>query len=134
MMTPRQPHPLLWLVESLSDHPSFANRAMFGGRAIHYGGRFVLYLTMQEEPWRGVLVPTERGHHPALVAEFPALAPHPVLGKWLYLPESSPGFEDDAHKLVRLVHALDQRIGIVPGAGKKRLGGKSRKPRHFMSE
>ena len=36
---------------------------------MHFGGRFVLYLTMKEEPWRGVLVPTEREHQHSLIAD-----------------------------------------------------------------
>jgi hypothetical protein len=74
----------------------------------------VLVLADGDEPWRGVLVPTERESHAALMAEFPALASHPVLGKWLYLPESATSFERDAEKLVECVRRLDARIGVLP--------------------
>jgi hypothetical protein len=122
---------------------------MFGGRAVHFGGRFVLYLTMKEEPWRGVLVPTEREHQPSLIAEFPSLSPHPVLPKWLYLPEAAPTFERDAQRLVSLARALDPRIGVIPGTKTKKratansaqaasrsssAAAKSKPPRHFMLE
>jgi len=107
-------HPLLWLTEPLRDTPGFEDRAMFGGRAIYYDGRMVLYLTMKEEPWRGVLLPTERESQAALVTEFPALRPHAVLPKWLYLPETEASFERDAQRLVALIRALDPRIGVVP--------------------
>ncbi len=140
-MPPKPPHPLLWLAEPLQDDPSYLDKAMFGGRAVHYGGRFVLYLSWKEEPWRGVLVPTEREHQPALIAEFPALAPHPVLPRWLYLPEAAPTFEADAARLVALIRRLDPRLGVVPGASAKKPA-KTRRPgtsatpkrKHFMLE
>ena len=139
-MPPKPPHPLLWLAEPLQDDPSYLDKAMFGGRAVHYGGRFVLYLSWKEEPWRGVLVPTEREHQPSLIAEFPALAPHPILPKWLYLPEASPTFEADAARLVALIRRLDPRLGVVPGASAKKPA-KTRRPaaatpkrKHFMLE
>jgi hypothetical protein len=112
-------HPLAWVVETLESEPSFALRPMFGGRAVHLHGRMVLYLTLKKEPWRGVLVPTLRDHQPALQAECPALSPHPILGKWLYLPEAAPSFERDAAWIVRRIRARDARIGIEPG-GKRR--------------
>jgi hypothetical protein len=139
-MPPRPPHPLLWIVDPLRDNPSYLDKPMFGGRAVHFDGRFVLYLSWKDEPWRGVLVPTEWEHQPALIAEFPALAPHPILPKWLYLSEASPSFEADAARLVALIRRLDPRIGVLPGA-------KARKPakakagaapapqrKHFMLE
>lgn len=121
----------------MRDNPSYLDRPMFGGRAVHFGGRFVLFLAMKEEPWRGVLVPTERKHQPSLIAEFPSLAPHPVLPKWLYLPEATPTFEPDAQRLVDLAHALDPRIGVIPGTKTKKKPGKApRNPphQHFMLE
>ena len=88
-----------------------------------------------------MLVPTEREHQPALIAELPALAPHPVLPKWLYLPEAAPTFEADAARLVALIRRLDPRLGVVPGVTAKRPA-KVRRPgtsaapkrKHFMLE
>jgi hypothetical protein len=139
---PKQPHPLLWLVESLADNPSYLDKPMFGGRAVHFDGRFVLYLSWKDEPWRGVLVPTEREHQPSLIAEFPSLAPHPVLPKWLYLPEASPAFEADAARLVALIRRLEPRIGVLPGTKAKKPAkaktgastGKIKRRKHFMLE
>jgi len=140
---PKQPHPLLWLVDSLTDNPSYLDKPMFGGRAVHFGGRFVLFLVWKDEPWRGVLVPTEREHQPSLIAEFPSLAPHPVLPKWLHLPERAETFEADASRLVALIRRLDPRIGVLPGAKAKKQSAKSRATgttakskvrRHFMRE
>lgn len=87
---------------------------MFGGKAVYLHGKFILFLADRDEPWRGVLVPTERAHQPSLIAERPALAPHPVLPKWLYLPETADSFETDAQSLVASALQGDLRIGIVP--------------------
>ena len=139
-MPPKQPHPLLWLAEPLQVDPSYLDKAMFGCRAVHFGGRLVLALAWKEEPWRGVLVPTEREHQPSLIAEFPAFAPHPVLPKWLYLPETAPTFEADAARLVALIRRLDPRIGVIPGSKAKKpatgkTGGRApQKRKHFMLE
>jgi hypothetical protein len=117
---PKPVHRHLWLVEPLATEPTLLVRPMFGGRAVYLHGRLVLYLAAKAEPWRGVLVPMERDQHAALQRDFPALAPHPVLPKWLYLPESAESFEADAARLVTLARTRDPRIGIVPPAAKRR--------------
>lgn len=83
-------------------------------------GQHRLFLTAQGEPWQGALVCTSREHHESLLAEFPSLVRHPVLGKWLYLPESADSFEADARRLVQLASRRDPRIGVASSAGKKR--------------
>jgi len=87
---------------------------MFGGKAVYFRGKFVRFLADKDEPWRGLLVPTEREYQPSLIADFPALSPHPVLPKWLYLPETTDSFETDASQLVTLAQRDDDRVGIVP--------------------
>lgn len=86
---------------------------MFGGRAVYLDGRLVLFFIAKEEPWRGMLVCTDRCHHGALKMEFPALAPHGVLPKWLYLPEKADEFEKSAAQLVELARQRDPRIGVL---------------------
>jgi len=110
----RKIHPHAWLWETLESDPTFVLRTMFGAKAVYLDGRNVLCFCASEEPWRGLLVPTDRAHHEALRAEFPVLTPHPILGKWLYLPESADSFERDAAMLVRLARARDPRVGITP--------------------
>ena len=124
---PRSVNRLFWLAEPLADNPTFLDRPMFGGRSIYFDGRMVLYLTTKREPWRGVLVPVEREHHASIVAQFPALKPHSVLPKWLYLRESEPTFERDAQAIVECIRRLDPRFGIVPPQKKRRSG--MRRPR-----
>ena len=106
-------HPYTWLWETLEAEPSFELRAMFGAKAVYLGGKLQLCFTVKEEPWRGVLVCTDKTYHPSLTKEFPDLRPHPVLPKWLYLPESIETFESVASRLVALVRKRDERIGVI---------------------
>jgi hypothetical protein len=115
----RPEHPLEWLTDPVRDEPSFVLKSWFGGRTIMLHGLHMLFLTTQGEPWQGVLVCTFHEHQPSLLAEFPALRPHPVLKKWLYLPESADTFERIARRLVQLVRARDPRIGIHPSPPKR---------------
>lgn len=57
---------------------------------------------------------TSHERHATLIAEMPALRPHPVLGKWLYVPQDDPVFETVAEKLTALVLARDPRVGVEP--------------------
>lgn len=116
----KPPHPLEWLAEPLIDEPTFVLKSWFGGRTIMLHGLHTLFLTTQGEPWQGVLVCTFHDHQPSLLAEFPSLRQHPILKKWLYLPESAETFEADAKRLVRLARDRDPRIGIPPSPKKKR--------------
>jgi hypothetical protein len=108
-------HRYAWLLETLETEPTLFVRPMFGGKAVYLHGRLVLSLNAHEEPWRGVLVATSQEHHASLVAERPALRVHPILGKWLYLPEACATFERDATWLVARIRACDPRIGVEPG-------------------
>ena len=107
-------HPYAWLWESLEGEPSFVLRAMFGAKAVYLHGKLQLCFTAKSEPWRGVLVCTEKCNHRSLMDAFPALAPHPVLPKWLYLPESNDAFEFTATRLVDSVRKRDPRVGVIP--------------------
>lgn len=118
-------HPHHWLWESLETDPGFVLKPMFGGKALYLDGKLMLYFAAKEEPWRGMLVCTEREHHAALQKEFPILAPHPVLPKWLYLPEESDSFERTAARLVTLARRRDPQIGVAPKPKKPRPRAKS---------
>ncbi len=113
-------HPLQWLAEPLLGEPTYVLKSWFGGRTIMLHGRHHLFLTVQGEPWQGVLVCTYHEHQASLRAEFPALQQHPVLGKWLYLPEAAESFERDAKRLLQLVRSRDPRLGILPSPKKKK--------------
>lgn len=118
--TARVVHPYAWLWEPLAEEPSFVLRPMFGTRAVYLDGRLMLCFSPRQEPWRGVLVATSPEHHAALLAAFPGLRVHPVLAKWLYLPESDDAFERTAVALVQAVRRRDPRIGVQPPAKKSR--------------
>ncbi len=107
-------HPYSWLWEPLESEPSFLLRSMFGAKAVYLDGRMVLCFSSGAEPWNGMLVCTERSHHESLVADFPALSPHPILPKWLYLSDSADGFDRWAEALVSLAKKRDPRVGIIP--------------------
>jgi hypothetical protein len=117
----KREHPLEWLTEGVQNEPTFVFKSWFGGRSIMLRGKHQLFLTTQGEPWQGVLVCTFHEHQPSLLAEFPALKRHPVLGKWLYLPETAETFERDARQLVRLARAGDPRLGVAPSPRKSRV-------------
>ncbi len=115
-----KPHPLRWIVESLEEEPSYLEKAMFGARGCYLHGRLVLVLAARKEPWKGLLVPTEKKYHESLQDEFPGLMVHTILGKWLYLPEESEDFEETASRLVDLIREEDPRIGVLPKPRKRR--------------
>jgi hypothetical protein len=109
--------PFEWVVDPLLEEPSFVVRPMFGAYGCYLHGRLVVVLCgRREEPWHGVLVPTEREHHRSLLRQFPALTPHEVLGKWLYLSAATDAFEPTAHALVERIRRDDDRIGVEPRA------------------
>jgi hypothetical protein len=125
----RQPHRYEWLWEPLVEDPTFVLRSMFGAKAAYLGGKLMLCFCAGEEPWRGVLVCTGHEHHEPLRTDFPELAPHPILPKWLYLPESADRFEAVAGKLVSLARRRDPRLGVTPSARKRRKPGLRKSPR-----
>lgn len=121
----KPPHPLEWLTEPLLDDAGFEMKSWFGGRTLMLDGKHQLFLSTQGEPWQGVLVCTFHEHQASLLAEFPSLRPHPILGKWLYLPEAAETFERDAKRLVQLARRRDPRLGVESSARKKKRAAKT---------
>jgi len=123
---PQRQYHLQWVFSAFDEHPTFATKRMFGGLAAYCHGRMVMVL--MEDPdeysyrgveyaypiWDGILLPTEREFHPSLLDEFPDLDNHPVLPKWLYLPQVTENFERLAEKLADRIVANDERFGIYP--------------------
>jgi hypothetical protein len=117
--------------EELSLESSFALKPMFGCLAIYFRGYNVAVLAanpgeriyrnkkFQFDLWDGLLIPTSREHHASLKKNFSELIEHPILGKWLYLPQQSEGFEEVIMRIVNLIRRNDPRIGILPGTKKK---------------
>ena len=119
--SPAKPaHPYAWLWETLESDPTFILKSMFGAKAVYLDGKLYLCFMAKQDPWRGVLVCTAHEYHLSLMQEFPSLPPHPVLSKWLYLPETADDFESAAQRLVTLVGRRDIRIGVEGSTKKSR--------------
>jgi hypothetical protein len=97
----------------LREDPTFVAKPMFGFVGCYVGGRLVIVLADKNEPWQGVLLPTDREHHDALRRAFPDLRTHPVLRKWLYLPHGG-GFAETVARLVARIAERDPRLGVEP--------------------
>lgn len=110
---------LLWVFEPIEDDPGFMRKRLFGFEAAYVDGLLCLSVGNGEEPWNGLLVCTSRDRHADLIREFPELAPHPVLGKWLYLSQTQEEFEALAGAVVEVVRRRDSRVGVEPAARKK---------------
>ena len=113
-------NPLLWVVDSIMDGPSFISRAWFGCRAIYLHGRLMLVICSGDEPWNGLLIPTDHEFHESIRKDFKTIKQHPVLNKWLYLPETSEDFETVASDIVEVIRMNDQRFGVEPKEKVKR--------------
>lgn len=107
-------HPLSWIVEPLTDEASYIEKPMFGCRACYLNGRLKLVLAAKGNPWNGLLIPTEKAFHESIRKDFQGVVQHPILKKWLYLPETYEDFERVAQDIVK--HALmdDPRFGVEP--------------------
>jgi hypothetical protein len=106
------------------EEPSYLEKSMFGCLAVYLHGRLMLALASGEEPWNGLLIPTEHKFHDAIVDEFSDVIQHSVLKKWLYLPEATEDFETVASVIVDAVRMNDERFGVEP---KERVSKRSKK-------
>lgn len=113
---------LLWIFEAFEGDSSYVRKRMFGCEAAYVGGLLRLVVADRDEPWSGLLICTSQVCHAALIEAFPALRPHPVLGKWLYISQTHPAFEDIAQSMTSLVLARDWRVGVEP-TRRRRIGG-----------
>jgi hypothetical protein len=116
----KKANPLLWLYEPLEGEERFLCKKFFSFDGAYLDGQLCLAVVSLREPWNGMMACTFREHHASLRAEFPALAPHKVLGKWLYISQLHPEFESVATGLVELARRRDPRLGVETGIRKKR--------------
>jgi hypothetical protein len=110
---------LAWIIEPLENDPTYLRKRMFGFEAAYVNGLLYFVVADREEPWNGLLVCTSHDRQAALVSEFPDLAAHAVLGKWLYISQDDPAFEPTAEALVNLAREYDPRLGVEPRPRKK---------------
>jgi len=106
------------------EEPSYLEKPMFGCLAVYLHGRLMLVLASGEEPWNGLLIPTEHQFHNSIKKDFNGVVQHPVLKKWLYLSEASEDFETVASDIVDAVRMNDLRFGVEP---QERISKRNRK-------
>lgn len=103
-----------WLVDDLCARPDCVERRLFGCHAFYLGEKIVAVFAAGEEPWNGILWPVPWESHAELRGAHTELRPHPVLGKWLYLPGESDTFEPLARALLARILRGDPLLGVVP--------------------
>jgi len=126
-----------WICEVFGDHPSFLTKRMFGGLAVYLYGRQMMVLVEPTKTgrwkWHGVLICTEHAHQTAIIEEFPPLAPHDILKKWLYIDSRHEDFEPTMQRVAEAIKRDDPRFGIHPHPKKEKMGmrlkSRSRRPK-----
>ena len=117
-----------WILEAFAGRPSFFTKRMFGGLAAYLHDRQMLVLVEPTQTgrwtWHGVLVCTDHVHQAAICADFPALEPHRVLRKWLYIDSTHRDFESTMQGVATRMARNDRRFGVEPGRGKSRARAK----------
>ena len=107
-----------WVFEAFAGHRTFFTKRMFGGLAVYVFERQMLVLVELTKTgrwtWHGVLICTSHEHHASIRAEFPALTPHPVLRKWLYIDSTHEDFDTTMAAVATRIARDDARFGIVP--------------------
>ena len=113
-----------WILEPFAGRSTFFTKRMFGGLAAYLHERQMLVLVEPTKTgrwkWHGVLICTDREHHAAICADFPALMPHRILRKWLYIDSTHLDFESTMESVARRMLRNDRRFGIVPRRARPR--------------
>jgi hypothetical protein len=130
----KKPNPLLWLYEPLEGEDRYLCKKFFSFDGAYLDGKLCLAIVNLTEPWNGMMACTSREYHASLRAEFPALGPHRVLGKWLYISQLHPEFEGVATGLVELARRRDPRLGVETGTRKKRKAKRENKSMRKQSK
>lgn len=118
-----------WILEAFAGRPTFFTKRMFGGLAAYLHERQMLVLVEPTKTgrwkWHGVLVCTSHADQASIRADFPALRPHRVLRKWLYIDSMHEEFESTIQAVATRMVRNDRRFGIVPRSarlkGRKKL-------------
>jgi hypothetical protein len=120
-----------WILDAFQEHPSFFTKRMFGGLATYLFGRLMMLLV---EPtmtgrwkWHGVLICTQYAQQAAILEEFPQLAPHEFMKKWLYIDSRHDDFEPTMEQVAKAIARDDQRFGVRPQPGKEKAGSRQRR-------
>lgn len=125
----KEPQELKWTEKYLPEGTLRKN--MFGGFGYYLNDRMMLCLmesygdrkykdiTVDYDLWCGCLFPCDRENHSAILMKFPFLFPHPILGKWLYLPLSTENFDELAESVLRELRRQNPLFGTL--VNKKKL-------------
>jgi hypothetical protein len=109
-----------WILEAFAGRSTFLTKRMFGGLAAYLHERLMLVLVEPTKTgrwkWHGVLVGTDHEHHASIRADFPALAPHGFLRKWLYIDSADRHFDSTMEAVAQRMARNDRRFGVVPRA------------------
>jgi hypothetical protein len=107
-----------WILDTFAGRPTFFTKRMFGGLAAYLHDRQMLVLVEPTKTgrwkWHGVLICTGHEHHASIRADFPALRPHRVLRKWLYIDSTHEEFESTIEAVATCMARNDARFGIEP--------------------
>ena len=113
-----------WILDAFADHSTFFTKRMFGGLAAYLFGRQMLVLVEPTRTgrwqWHGVLICTDHTRHAAIRTTFPALKPHDVLKKWLYIDSRHAQFERTMEGVAAAMSRDDGRFGIQPAERRTR--------------
>ena len=113
-----------WILDAFAEHRTFFSKRMFGGLAAYLFERQMLVLVEPTKSgrwkWHGVLICTGYEHHASIQAEFPALEPHEILRKWLFIDSRHDEFESTMEAVAKRMARDDRRFGILPGKPKSR--------------
>jgi len=114
-----------WILDAFAGRPTFFTKRMFGGLAAYLHERQMLVLVEPTKTgrwkWHGVLVCTGFEHHASISIDFPALVPHSVLRKWMYIDSKHDDFESTMEAVARRMVRNDARFGIVRHRSKRRV-------------
>ena len=113
-----------WIFDAFAGRATFFTKRMFGGLAAYLHERQMLVLVEPTQTgrwsWHGVLVCTAHEHHASIRADFPALKPHHVLRKWLYIDSTHREFEPTVEAVAKQIARNDPRFGVRPGRTTRR--------------
>ena len=105
-----------WIFEAFAEHRTFFTKRMFGGLAAYLFERLMLVLVEPSKSgrwkWHGVLICTGFEHHASIQADFPALKPHEVLRKWLFIDSRDDDFESTVEAVAKRMARDDARFGV----------------------
>ncbi len=125
-------------------------KAMFGGFAYYLDQKLILVMFESEgnfkhkdkkfnfELWNGCMFPAEKDNHQLLLKKHSYLINHPVLPKWLYLPQATENFDSRVEDVLKDIKRRPQIFGTYSQKKKtqskvknKTLKVNTRKPQMF---